>query len=156
MTRPIFAFSAIVALGACSESMTSNASVTVSSVSPAPYAVDVAHSDTIEILMEMPMDSASCALWFTLHRNDSTGAEIPGRFRFGDGYRRMMFIPDSLLEPATRYFAHMRDSMTMNTGMHGNGMGGQMVGGGRMMTGSLPSGAVRMRDGMGWSFTTGN
>lgn len=156
MTRHLFVLPALVALGACSEPMSGNVSVTVSATSPAPNAMGVTRGDTIGLLMDMPMDSASCAMRFTLHRGDSTGPEVSGRFSFGDGYRRMMFIPDSLLEPDTRYFAHMRDSMMMGSGMHANDMGGQMMGGGRMMMGSLPAGAVRMGDGMGWSFTTGN
>lgn len=151
----ISAATALLLLAACSDSTMPGTNVIVSATSPAPNATGVSRGGTIGLLMDMPMDSASCAMRFTLHRGDSTGAEVPGRLQFGDGYRRMMFIPVSLLEPGTLYFAHMRDGMTMGSGMHTNGMGGQVMGGGRMMMGSLPAGAVRMGDGMGWSFTTG-
>lgn len=136
--------------------MSGASTVNVSAVSPAPNSPAVARADTIRLWMDMPMDSATCAMRFTLHRGDSTGVEVPGRLRFGDSYRQMMFIPDSLLEPGARYFAHMRDSMMMGSGMHADGMGGQMMGGTQMMMGSLPAGVVRMGDGMGWSFTTAN
>jgi hypothetical protein len=155
MTRQLAAAAALLVLAACSDTTTPGTSVTVASISPAPGAVGVARGDTIGLLMDMPMDSASCVMRFTLHRGDSTGAEVPGRLRFDDSYRRMSFIPDSLLDPETRYFAHMRDGGMMASGVHIGGMGGQMMGG-RMMMGAMPAGTVRMKDGMGWSFTTGN
>lgn len=126
------------------------------SVAPAPNAANVSRGDTIRMWFDMPVDSASCLNRFTLHMADSTGEAVPGRMMFGDGYRQMMFVPDSLMRAGTGYFAHMRDSVMMRETMHDDGMGGQM-GGGRMMTmDGIPAGATRMRDGMGWSFTTGN
>lgn len=127
------------------------ASVTVS---PAPNASNVPRGDTIEMMANVALDSASCGARFSLHVGDSTGAVVPGHMRFGDGYQRMMFVPDSALQPGTRYLAHMRDSV-----MVGNGMGGMgMMGGQRqtMMFTQLPAGAMRMGAGMGWSFTTGS
>lgn len=157
MIRAFFAVAALLALAACADAtMPGATTVNVSAIAPAPNASGVARGDTIRLWMDMPMDSASCAMRFSLHRGDSTGAEVPGRLRFGEGYRQMMFIPDSLLAPGTRYFAHMRDSMMMGSGTHMDGMGRQMMGGGRMMMGSLPAGVTPMSDGMGWSFTTGN
>lgn len=125
-------------------------------VAPAPNAADVSRGDTIRMWFDMPVDSASCLNRFTLHMADSTGEAVPGRMTFGDGYRHMMFVPDSLMRAGTRYFAHMRDSVMMREGMHDSGMGGQMDGGRVMMMGDIPAGAMRMRDGMGWSFTTGS
>lgn len=129
---------------------------TLSAVSPAPNAAGVARGDTVRLWLDMPMDSAGCVMRFSLHVGDSTGAEVPGRVMFGDGYRQMLFVPEAPLQPGTRYFAHVRDGMTMRGGMHDNGMGGMMNAGGMMtMTGGMPPGVMRMRDGMGWSFTTG-
>lgn len=157
MVRSTAVLFALLALAACTDSnMPAGSTVNVSAVAPAPNAQNVARGDTLGMVMDMPMDSASCAMRFTLHLGDSTGAEIPGRLLFSDGYRRMMFIPDTLLAPGTRYFAHMRDSMMMGGALHGDGMGGQMMGGSQMMMGSMPAGVVTMSDGMGWFFTTAN
>jgi len=157
-TNRLLVVVALAGLAACSDTAgPATAAVSVSAVAPAPNAANVARGDTIRMWLDMPMDSASCAMRFTLHVGDSTGTVVPGRMTFSDGYRQMMFVPNSLMQPGTRYFAHMRDSVMMRGGMHDNGMGGQMMGGGWMlMTGQMPQGAVRMGDGMGWSFTTGN
>jgi hypothetical protein len=88
--------------------------------------------------------------------SDSAGAGVPGRMMFGDGYRQMMFVPDSLMQPGTRYFAHMQGGVMMRESMHDDGMGGQMGGRPTMMIDQMPQGAVRMGDGMGWAFTTGS
>lgn len=140
----------------CMDSMhDATVAVSVSAVSPAPSAGAVARGDTIRSWMDMPMDSASCAMRFTLHVDDSLGAPVAGRLLFADGYREMMFVPDSLLQPGTSYFAHMRDGMTMPGGMHSGASGGMMGGGTMMMSGHMPPGVVRMADGMGWTFSTG-
>lgn len=103
-----------------------------------------------------PVDSAWCVARFTLHMGDSTGLAVPGRMMFGDRYRQMMFVPDSMMRPLTRYFAHMRDSVMMRDAMRDDGMGRQMGGGRMMMIGDIPAGAMRMRDGMGWPFSAGS
>ena len=143
---------------ACSDSTAPDASPVSASVTlaPAPNAVDVSRADTIRMWLDMPADSASCVLRFTLHMGDSTGVAVPGRMMFGDGYRQMMFVPDFLMLSGTRYFAHMQGGVMMREGMHDDGMGGQMDGGRVMMMGDIPAGAMRMRDGMGWSFITGS
>jgi hypothetical protein len=158
MRKTILAAGMLVAAAGCSESsgpMGAPVSASVT-VAPAPNAMNVSRGDTVRMGLDMPMDSASCVLRFTLHMGDSTGVAVPGRMTFGDGYRQMMFVPDSLMRPGTRYFAHMRDSVMMRDGMHDDGMGGQMGGQRMMMMGDIPAGATRMRDGMGWSFTTGS
>jgi hypothetical protein len=156
--RLLAAVAALAGAAACSDSlMLGTTTVNVSAVAPAPNAVNVARGDTIRMWLDMPVDSTSCAMRFTLHVGDSTGPAVPGRMLFGDGYRQMMFVPDSMMRPGTRYFAHMRDSVMMRRAMHDDGMGGQMMGGSwMMMTGQMPQGAVRMGDGMGWAFTTGS
>lgn len=143
---------------ACSDSTAPDATPISASVTlaPTPNAVDVSRADTIRMWFDMPVDSASCLMRFTLHMSDSTGAGVPGRMMFGDGYRQMMFVPDSLMQPGTRYLAHMQDGVMMRESMHDDGMGGQMGGGRTMMIDQMPQGAVRMGDGMGWAFTTGN
>lgn len=125
-------------------------------VAPAPNASNVARGDTIEMMVNMAMDTASCRARFTLHVGDSTGAAVPGRMRFGNGYQQMMFVPDSLLRPGTRYFAHMRDSVTVGDGLGGVGMMGRQQTMMIMMFTQPPAGATRMGAGMGWYFTTGN
>ena len=116
-----------------------------------------ARGDTIEMMVNVAMDTASCRARFTLHVGDSTGAVVPGGMRYGAGYQQMLFVPDALLQPGTRYFVHMQDSV-----MVGNGMGGMGTMGGRqqpmqmMMFTQPPAGAMRMGAGMGWYFTTGN
>ena len=158
MTHKLLALVALAGVAACWESMGPGmTAVSVSALFPAPDAAGVARGDTIRLTLDMPMDSAGCAARFTLHVGDSSGMAVAGRILFGDGYRQMMFVPDSLLEPGTRYFAHLRDGMVMRPGMQGNSMGGMMDGGGMMlMAGQMPRGAVRMAGGMGWAFTTGN
>ena len=161
MFRRILAILALSAVAACTnmnEGRWSTADVVA--LAPAPGSSSAARADTVRLSMSMPMDSASCAARFTLHRGDSLGPEVPGRVRYDEGNRRMLFIPDVPLEPATPYFAHMRDGMAMSSAAH-SGSGGMMVAGGMMgsatmMTGAIPTGAVRMSDGMGWSFTTRN
>lgn len=151
------ALACVLLAGACT-GMTEPAAttVTVSAVFPAPDAGGVGRGDTVRLWMDMPMDSAGCATRFSLHVGDSTGAEVPGRVVFGNAYRQMMFVPDTPLLPGTRYFAHARNGMIMRGGMHDDGRGGMMGGGGMMtMSGGLPPGAVRLSDGMGWAFTTG-
>ena len=158
MRKTIVAAGMLAAAAGCSESsgpMDAPVSVSVT-VAPAPNAMNVSRGDTVRMWLDMPVDSASCVLRFTLHMGDSTGVAVLGRMMFGDGYRQMMFVPDSLMRSGTRYFAHMRDSVMMREGMHDDGMGGQMDGGRVMMMGDIPAGAMRMRDGMGWSFTTGS
>ena len=157
MKHQLLALVALAGVAACWESMGPGmTAVSVSALFPAPDAAGVARGDTIRLALDMPMDSTDCATRFTLHVGDSSGRAVPGRILFGDGYRQMMFVPDSLLEPGTRYFAHLRDGMVMRPAMHGNGMGGMMDGGGMMlMTGQMPPGVLRMADGMGWTFTTG-
>jgi hypothetical protein len=158
MRSLVFTVAAAAVAAACSDNSGPDmalfsASVTVA---PAPSATNVSRGDTVRMWLDMPMDSASCGMRFTLHLGDSTGVAVPGRMMFGDGYRQMMFVPDSLMRAGTRYFGHMRDSVMMRETMHGDGMGGQMNGGRMMTMGGIPAGASRMRDGMGWSFTTGN
>jgi hypothetical protein len=157
MTRAILAAAAI-GVAACSEAMmTGFGPVSTSvAVSPTPNASAVARTDTVRVRFDMPVDSVSCLTRFALHMGDSTGTAVAGRMWFGDGYRQMMFVPDAPMQPGTRYFGHVRDSVMMRQGMHDSGMSGSMMGGGwMMMTGQMPAGAVRMSDGMGWSFTTG-
>lgn len=149
---------AVGVVAACSDSTgpgsaTANPSVTVA---PAPDAMNVARSDTISMMFDMPMDTASCRSRFTLHIGDSAGVAVAGRMRFGNGYQRMMFVPDSLLRPGTRYFIHMRDSMMVGNGMGGMGMMGRQHQVTIMMFTQPPAGATRMGDGMGWYFTTGS
>jgi hypothetical protein len=143
-------------VAACSES-TGPGSATVNpsvSVAPAPNAMNVSRGDSVSMMTDMPIDTASCRSRFTLHAGDGTGSVVAGRMRFGNGYQRMMFVPDSLLRPGTRYFVHMQDSVMVGSGMGGMGMMGdqnQM-----MMFTRMPAGAMRMSDGMGWYFTTGS
>lgn len=151
------ALSITLAAVACGDTMDpAPSAATVSAVSPAPNAGGVARGDTVRVRMDMPMDAAGCAMRFILHVGDSAGAEIAGRVVLGDGDRQMMFVPDAPLLPDTRYFAHVRDGMTMAGGMHADGRG-DMMGGGSVMTmsGGMPPGVVRLSDGMGWAFTTG-
>lgn len=160
MKRTMRFLTVAAAFTACTGGMDANTrTVNVTALSPAPGARDVSPGDTVRLQMDMPMDSASCAMRFTLHRGDSRGAEVTGRVRFDDGERSMLFIPESPLEPGMVYFAHMRDGMTMSSAAHGgNGMMGRdaMMSGSTMMAGTIPAGAIRMSDGMAWSFTTGN
>jgi len=110
---------AVGVVAACSNS-TEPGSTTVSpsvTVAPAPNAMNVARGDTIAMMLDMPMDTASCRARFTLHVGDSTGAAVGGHMRFGNGYQRMMFVPDSLLRPGTRYYVHVRDGMMVGDGM---------------------------------------
>jgi hypothetical protein len=122
-------------------------------VAPIPNSTGVARSDTVMMTLDMAMDSASCVTRFTLHQgSDTTGSTVPGHVAFTDGYHRMMFVPDGLLEAGTEYFAHMRDSV-----MVGNRMGGMMTGDQMMMMlMEPPAGAMRVGSGMGWQFTTGS
>lgn len=160
MRRVVLAAATALGIVSCTDSSGPNGEpVSLSvTVAPAPNAVNVSRGDTIRMWFDMPVDSASCSTRFALHMGDSTGAMVPGRMMFGDGNRQMMFVPDSLMLPGTRYFAHMRDSVMMRESVHGDGMGGSMMGGGQrmMMNGDMPRGALRMSDGMGWTFTTGN
>ena len=151
------------ALVACkSATAPENSQVIASAVlAPAPNASAVSRSDSVVMTFGTSVDTASCRARFALHMGDSTGALVPGHMTFGNGYRRMSFIPDSLLHPGTRYFAQMDDSVMVGNGAGGM-MGGQMGGmsgtGGTqvMMFTQPPAGAVRMTAGMGWYFTTGS
>lgn len=150
-------FAAALAAGCTSSTSPYDGTVTPSvTVSPAPNASGVSRGDSIEMMVNMTVDTASCRSRFTLHVGDSTGAAVPGHMRYGDGYQQMMFVPDSLLRPGTRYFAHMRDSVMVGNGMGGMGMMGRQNTMMIMMFTQPPSGATRMGDGMGWYFTTGN
>jgi hypothetical protein len=124
-------------------------------VSPAPNASNVARGDTIVMSVNLAMDTASCRTRFTLHLGDSTGAAVPGHMRFGNGYQQMRFVPDSPLQPGTRYFALMRDSVMVGDGMGGMGMMGRQQSMMVLMFTQPPAGAIRVGAGMGWSFTTG-
>lgn len=125
-------------------------------VSPSPAAVNVGRGDTIHVRFSVAVDSASCAARFLLHRGDANGSMVPGQMRFADGYRHMMFIPDSMMAPQQRFFVHMRDGMMTRGGMPGN-MGGGMGGGPHTMLMTPPTGAMRMGDGgVGWGFSTGS
>lgn len=148
----------VATAGGCKDSTSSVASTVAPSVtvSPAPNAMNVARGDTIEMMVDMAMDTASCRARFTLHVADSTGAAVPGHVRYGNGYQQMMFVPDSLLRPGTRYFAHMQDSVMVGNGMGGMGMMGRQNGMMIMMFTQPPAGAMRMGAGMGWYFTTGS
>lgn len=144
----------ILAAG-CSDttSMMSPVSASVSALSPAPNSTNVSRRDTVMLWTDMPMDSASCLGRFRLHMGDSTGTLVPGRIMFGDNYGRMMFVPDSMLQAGTMYFAHVQDGMM--SGGSGMGSGSGMGGSRPMMFDQPPAGAMRMADGMGWTFTTG-
>jgi hypothetical protein len=155
----------LVATAAGCKDSTDTASSTVTpslTVSPAPNAMHVARGDAIGLMVDRALDTASCRARFTLRVGDSTGALVPGRMQFGDGYRQMMFVPDAPLQAGTRYVAHMRDSVMVGNGMGGMGMmGGTAMMGGQnqmmvMMFTQMPAGAMRMGDGMGWYFTTGD
>ncbi len=156
----IAAVGLVAVAAACADSTapgTGMASASVTAVTPAPNAVSVSRGDTIGMTVDMPMDTASCRVRFTLHMGDSAGAVVSGHMRFGSGYRQMTFVPDSVLQPNTRYFAHMRDRVFVGDGMGGMSMQGMMGGQSQMMTFSqLPAGAMRMGSGMGWYFTTGS
>ena len=148
----------VAALGAACKGSTAPSSTVSASVvvSPTPNAMSVPRGDTIQMVVNMPMDTASCRARFTLHMGDSTGVAVPGHMLFGDGYRQMLFVPDSLLGPGARYFAEMRDSVMVGDGM--GGMSDQGMMGGQhqtMMFTQMPTGAIRMGSGMGWYFTTG-
>lgn len=159
MTHKLLLAAAVVtSAAACSDSTAPDATPISASVTlaPTPNAVDVSRADTIRMWFDMPVDSVSCLNRFTLHMADSTGESVPGRMMFGDGYRQMMFVPDSLMRAGTRYFAHMQGGAMMRESMHDDGMGGQMGGRRTMMIDQMPQGAVRMGDGMGWAFVTGN
>ncbi len=135
----------------------STVSASVTAVSPTPNTLSAARGDTVVMTVSMPMDTASCRSRFTLHMGDSTGAAVPGHMSYGGDYTRMMFVPDSLLQPGTRYFAEMRDSVMVGDGM--GGMSGSGMMGGQhqtMMFAQMPTGAIRMQSGMGWYFTTSN
>lgn len=158
MPSKLWSLTVVLALGAamaCGDSTSRGAPVTPSvTVSPVANATGVSRSDTVMMTLDLAVDSASCASRFHLRMRDSTGTDVPGHMAFADGYRRMMFIPDAPLEPNAHYFAHMRDSVMVGTGMGGMGnMGGQHQ---MMMFMQPPAGAMRMSDGMGWGFTTGN
>ena len=163
MSRVWIGAIAVVGLSAgCSDptAVNSPVSASVSALSPAPNASNVSRRDSIMLWTDMPMDSASCLARFSLHMGDATGPVVPGHMAFGDGYRRMMFVPDSMLRPGATYFAHAQDGMmsrgTWSGGtMMGGGMGSGMMGGQPMMFDNPPTGAMRMSDGMGWTFTTG-
>lgn len=146
----------IATAGGCKDSTSASATTVTPSVavSPAPNAMNVARGDTVEMMVNMAMDTASCRARFSLHVGDSTGAAVSGHMRFGDGYQQMMFLPDSLLRPGTRYFAHMRDSVMVGNGMGGMGMMGRQSNMMIMMFTQPPAGVTRMGDGMGWYFTT--
>ena len=164
MMRRFLAAAVLAGTAACSNRMgsetmmgTGTTAMSVSAVTPLPNTASASRADTIRMWLDMPMDSASCATRFTLHMGDSTGPAVPGRMTFMDGYRQMMFVPDSLMRPGTQYFAHMRDSVMMREPMHANGMGGMMAEAGMgMMTGRMPAGVGRMSNGVGWAFTTGS
>lgn len=150
---------AMVAAVACNTDEGSAPVWTSLTLSPPPNAVGVSRGDTLRMWFDMPVDSASCAARFTLHTGDTLGPAVAGHMRFADGYRQMMLVPDAPMAPSSLHFAHMRDSMMTREGwsggMGGGMMGTGMMGGRRMMFGAMPAGAVRMGDGMGWSFTTG-
>ncbi len=155
--KNLFIAAVLVAGTAACSDPSSPATVVTSSVvvAPTPGAAGVARGDTIRMWLDLPMDSAWCATRFVLHRGDSLGPMVPGRTRLADGYRQMMFVPDSLLAPGTRYFAHLRDSLMTREGWGGGMMGGsRMDGPRRMMIGDMPAGAVRVGGGVGWAFTT--
>lgn len=148
----------LMATGACADMAGPAGSVQASlAVSPAPSAINVGRGDTVRVTFPMAVDSASCAQRFLMHRGDSTGPLVMGRMGFTDGYRHMMFVPDSTLLAHQAYFVHVRDSMMTYGGMSGGmgGMGGGM-GGSRQMIMVPPTGGMRMHDGAGWSFTTGS
>jgi Big-like domain-containing protein len=146
----------LAACGGDTTAVIAPVSTPVLALSPAPNASNVSRRDTIMLQVGTPMDSASCVNRFRLQIGDSTGAMVPGHVMYGDAYRRMMFVPDSMLLSGSTYFVHVQDGMMSGgTMMGGGGMGSGMQGGSPMMFDQPPAGAMRMSDGMGWTFTTG-
>ena len=160
MTRGLaVAMLALAGVVACSnaDATPGAVSVSVSTVSPAPNAEGIARGDTVRLMLVMPTEPALVATRLTLHVGDSTGPMVPGRMVFGDGHRLLMFVPDSLMEPGTRYFAQVWFGVMARRSPSSSGMDSTMMGGSRMSTtGQIPQGAWRMDDGMGWEFTTGS
>jgi hypothetical protein len=118
---------------------------------PEATAVDV--TDSIVVDFATAVETVTCRNSFRLHVGDSTGAVVAGRFRFANAYRQMIFVPDSALQTRTRYFARLGDGIAV-----GDGTGaGEMDRDRDRLTFDQPmTGALRLRDGLGWSFTTGN
>jgi len=146
--RPYLAIAA-AALAACSSMTEAPMSLNVTaSVAPAPAATGVSLTAPVTMDTPMAMDTTTCIGRMLLTVGDSLGPAVPAHLTFGNGYRRMVLQPDAPLAPMTTYFVHVRDSMMTQNGMMGSGMG-------QMMMFDPPAGAMRMRDGMGWTFTTG-
>ena len=141
------------ALAACSSSTDVTTPVSVSAVvSPAANAVGVSRGAAVTMDAGMSMDTASCSGRMLLHVGDSTGPLVPAQMTWDNGNRRMVLQPSALLAPMTTYFVHVRDSMmTASGGTMGGGMNGMRP----MMFDQPPTGAMRMGDGMAWTFTTG-
>jgi len=157
---PIFVLGVMSLASACSDTTVPGTTPVTPSVvvSPTPDATGVPPTDTVTMVLDVAMDSASCAARFTLHQGtDTTGGAVPGHVAFADGYRMMMFVPDAAMDPGTGYFAQMRDSVMVRQDMDGMmGGGGTMGGGQMMMFMEPPAGALRVGSGMGWRFTTGS
>jgi Big-like domain-containing protein len=146
----------VAACGGDTTAVLAPVSTPVLALRPAPNASSVSRRDTVMLQLGVSMDSASCASRFHLQMGDSTGAMVPGHFAYGDAYRRMMFVPDSMLQAGSTYFVHVQDGMMSGgTMMGGGGMGSGMQSGTPMMLDQPPAGAMRLSDGMGWTFTTG-
>ena len=142
---------------ACGETMIPSTPVSAAvTLSPAPGALAVPRNAAISMTASIPMDSATCLGRMQLRLGDSTGALIPAHMSFTDDHRGMMLHPDTLLEPLTRYWMQVSDSMMGSfSGMMG---GGSMMGTATMshsMRLEPSAGAMRMAGGIGWTFTTG-
>lgn len=148
--------SVMVVLAACAADMDGMRLDVVASITPAANATGVARDAAITMDAGTVMDTTACRDRMVLHMGDSTGSLVAMRLTWTNGGRTMVLTPEAPLAPLTTYFVHVRDSMLTGGTMDGGMMGGGMMDGTHTMMMQPPAGAMRMADGMGWSFTTGN
>ncbi len=152
----IIACAALVTATACEDTTAPETTVPVSTsvtITPLPDASAVVLTDSVVVDFETAVETVTCRANFRLHVGDSLGPVVAGRYRYSNAYRRMAFVPDSALQAQTRYWARLGDGIALGDG---NGAMHHTRDRDRLMFDQPPNGALRLQNGLGWSFTTGN
>jgi hypothetical protein len=127
-----------VALGACSDSTTSPATVSLTAVSPVPAATAVAPSTTITLTFGQPM-MTGMEQYMDLHQGGIAGPTVPMMCAWSPDRTTLTCIPNNPLASGTQYAIHVGGGMT---DVHGDmcGMDDWTTLGGQWVTGGMMGG----------------
>jgi len=148
--RPLLV-SALLGLGACSNSTNSTPTTQLVSVAPAGGATGIGVSTSITMHFSGSMMTGADSE-VTLHQGDVTGTVVPCTRSWSVDSMVLTMTPTSPLAAGTHYTSHLGAGLmdahghVIDMTSHGMGMGGQCMGGGMMGGGCA--------DGMEFGFTT--